>query len=128
MENALVVKRNKFLDSQVNYRGVVLTRRAMIALLLNEGRKPIKETIFNLNEFNKATERLAFINKRYYIGLSNPNIPEVKEGIALKERLSDRKNFNTKIEYVLRSADDSSELNITKTEYDLALTINQGSK
>lgn len=125
MKNALVVKRDKFLDSQVNYRGVVLTRREMIVLLLNQGRKPIKETVFNLNEFNKATQRLAFINKRYCIGLSNPNIPEVKEGIALKERLVDRKNFNTKIEYILRSHDDSSELCVTKTEYDLALTINQ---
>ena len=115
-------KARKTLETPVHYSvtGEALPRWQLVLKLLGEGRKPEVIEKRDSAAINKAQARLASISKRYVLGLSNPNIPEVKEALEIKEKLAN--NHFTKKEYGL-SLNDDRWLEITKLEYDFAKAI-----
>lgn len=115
-------KARKTLETLVRYSvtGEALSRWQLVLKLLGEGRKPEVIEKRDSAAINKAQARLAAISKRYIVGLSNPNIPEVKEALELREKLAN--NYFTKKEYGL-SLNEDRWLEITKLEYEFAKAI-----
>lgn len=68
-------------------------------------------------------EKVKQVSKRYMLGLSNPNIPEVKAGLEAKARLD--AGEHKKSEYRLSGGqlDEGSYYTITKTAYDYAKSL-----
>ena len=117
IQQAHKARADKHLDALVRYEGEVMARAAMIDKLLADGWKPIICNKPNRNKIEKDRQRLKQISSRWILGLPNENIPEVKQGLLLREKLKDGSNYNEPNYYMIGG---EFTVSITKTQYDYA--------
>lgn len=91
IETARQTKADKWLDEKYKRdprdESKVITCREWVKAKLELGYFPRVVQVLDAKAAGKAQKELDGINKRYCVGLSNPNIPEVKRGLELRDKL-----------------------------------------
>ena len=121
IETAQKAKIEKTLSKLINHRRHgVCSRAQLVEKLLAEGNEPFCELLPDYAILEKVRNQMEGIHKRWVIGLSNENLPEVKLYREYEKKLAN--NEYTKPEYYIGKNGEGYVC--TKTEYDYALTLN----
>ena len=118
---------NSVLDKPANYLNVGLlngTRRESIDLAVTKGLEFIEKSVFD-DAGQKRDEKIMdkVRNRGYILGLSNENLPLVKEGLAAKQRLAENTYQKSEYRLYLPNVEAGRFVEITKTEFDYAIRV-----
>jgi len=118
--DAVLDKAHNFNNKSV--AGMGNTRREVIQSAIEKGWRFEEEAVTDTAAKKRDQDKIDRAQKSGYIlGLSNENIPAVKEALEARARLKDNKY--SKPEYVMYVGDTDTSFTISKTEYDYAQSL-----
>ena len=119
LEKANIKKREKHLNKTIAYKGNIITIKTWLETMKKDGYAPEERQGIDTVRKAKDQKILNYAKNNYILGLSNPNIPDVANGLAAKKRLEED---NYKKPYYRASiASEESSYHLTKIEYNYML-------
>jgi hypothetical protein len=113
-------KASKHLSQKILYteNGKIYTRADLVVHLIDEGLHPVEYQGIDYDAREKAQDRLNDIKKKYTLGLSNENLPIIKEARLIEKSLEN--NDYLKTDYCLKDSQ-GIYFPITKTMFQVAI-------